>query len=100
MAKDATRFLSLLTPNAAGDGGFQLLDLPCGRDFVQGWAAASLELRVFKQLVLSGLGLGVVLDGAGLRGESTVPDQQEGLGWQGPWRGGPLQHSTVSSATG
>jgi len=32
------------------------LNLPCGRDLVQGWAAASLELSLFRQLILSGLG--------------------------------------------
>ena len=32
------------------------LNLPCGRDLVQGWTAASLELSLFRQLILSGLG--------------------------------------------
>ena len=32
------------------------LNLPCGRDLVQGWTAASVELSLFRQLILSGLG--------------------------------------------
>lgn len=46
-------FLSALTPNTTGGGGRGLLSSLCGRRLVQGWASASLELKVCSGSLLS-----------------------------------------------